>query len=106
MKKPTIAMLLKKIEALEKEVAELKAAPREQHTHFHTYPADPARLPWAPPQQPYIVPQPYAVPYWGHGPNTMPVVTWCGTGDVPNMSLTAHYQSPEDNAGGVLARAR
>ncbi len=48
--------LLKRIAELEHRVAELEAQPREQHTHFHTYPpvyVQPYPLP-PPPIQPLI----------------------------------------------------
>ena len=48
----------KRLVELERRIKELEAAPREQHTHWHTYP--PAYVPdWT--RRPY---QPYT-PWWG-----------------------------------------
>lgn len=60
-KKPTVADLMAKIEALEAEIKALKEAPREQHNHFHTH-YDAPRLP------------DYSQPWW-------PTPIWMAAGD-------------------------
>jgi hypothetical protein len=71
----TLKEALKRIEELERKVKQLEAAPKEQHTHFHTHPV----------YQPYTIPiqSPYPQPWqpWV-GPT-------CGAGSMATMDLNA-----------------
>lgn len=102
-KRLTNAELLKRVEALEAELAALKVAPREVHHHHYPWPT-------IQPQQP----QPYVAPQWQPmqpaSPYPLPQL-WCHhvgptAGDVRSgvIHMTVTSNPPEDNAGGVLAR--
>lgn len=89
-KRMTNADLLKKIEALEREVAELKARPVNHH---HYYPQ--------PQSQPFV--QPYVAPQWPEPMHPRYPVIWCttsnGAGDV-----TLSMNNDGEATGGVVAK--
>lgn len=63
-RKSELTLLREEVAALRKELADLKALPRETHNHFHThYDQTPVPPSWQ--RQPYTVP--YVVPYWHTG---------------------------------------
>lgn len=101
MKRLTNKQLIKMIEDLAKEVADLKARPVEQH-HHHYYP------------QPVI--QPYVAPQWPEQPtapwNQMPTIICATPADKVSTggilgsgtySFNVTMHNDDDNASGVLA---